>query len=38
MEAAIAFAAGGKEAIICSLDEAVAALAGHAGTRIVPNK
>lgn len=38
MEAAIAFAASGKEAIICSLDEAVAALAGNAGTRILPIK
>ncbi|MGY3777946.1 carbamate kinase [Isobaculum melis] len=38
MEAAIAFATGGKEAIICSLDEAVEALAGNAGTRILPNK
>lgn len=36
MEAAIAFAAQGKEAIICSLEEAVKALAGTAGTRILP--
>lgn len=36
MEAAIAFAAQGKESIICSLDEAVAALRGEAGTRVLP--
>ncbi|MFC5974743.1 carbamate kinase [Carnobacterium antarcticum] len=35
MEAAIAFAAQGKEAIICSLENAVDALAGTSGTRIV---
>ena len=34
IEAAIAFAKTGKEAIICSLDEAVLALEGKAGTRI----
>ncbi|MEY9977366.1 carbamate kinase [Lysinibacillus sp. RC79] len=34
MQAAIEFAKLGKEAIICSLDEAVAALEGKAGTRI----
>ncbi|MBC6314462.1 carbamate kinase [Listeria grandensis] len=38
MEAAIAFAESGKEAIICSLDAAVEALAGRAGTRILPEK
>ncbi|WP_243832093.1 carbamate kinase [Paenilisteria rocourtiae] len=38
MEAAIAFAESGKEAIICSLDAAVEALAGRAGTRIMPEK
>lgn len=38
MEAAIAFAESGKEAIICSLDAAVDALAGRAGTRILPEK
>ncbi|MBC2161379.1 carbamate kinase [Listeria booriae] len=38
MEAAIAFAESGKEAIICSLDAAVDALAGNAGTRILPEK
>lgn len=37
MEAAIAFAAQGKEAIICSLENAVDALAGTSGTRIVAN-
>ncbi|MGX7418748.1 carbamate kinase [Carnobacterium gallinarum] len=37
MEAAIAFAEQGKEAIICSLDEAVSALAGKAGTRVLPD-
>lgn len=35
MEAAIAFAAQGKEAIICSLENAVDALEGLSGTRIV---
>ncbi|MEY9970732.1 carbamate kinase [Lysinibacillus sp. RC46] len=34
MQAAIEFAKSGKEAIICSLDQAVAALEGKAGTRI----
>lgn len=34
MEAAIDFARLGKESIICSLDEAVLALQGQAGTRI----
>lgn len=34
MEAAIGFAAQGKTAIICSLEEADQALLGHAGTRI----
>ncbi|MGE7094417.1 carbamate kinase [Lysinibacillus sp. NPDC048646] len=34
MQAAIEFAKLGKEAIICSLDQAVAALDGKAGTRI----
>lgn len=36
MEAAISFASTGKEAIICSLEEAAAALEGKAGTRILP--
>lgn len=35
MQAAIEFAKLGKEAIICSLDQAVAALEGKAGTRII---
>lgn len=35
MEAAIAFASQGKEAIICSLENAVDALAGTSGTRVV---
>ncbi|MFJ7914093.1 MULTISPECIES: carbamate kinase [unclassified Lysinibacillus] len=35
MQAAIEFAKLGKEAIICSLDQAVAALEGNAGTRII---
>lgn len=35
IEAALQFAKSGKEAIICALDEAVDALAGKAGTRIV---
>lgn len=35
IEAAIQFAKTGKEAIICSLDDAVKALEGKAGTRIV---
>lgn len=35
MKAAIAFASQGKEAIICSLDNAVDALAGTSGTRII---
>lgn len=35
MEAAIDFAMQGKEAIICSLDQAAEALSGFAGTRIV---
>ncbi|MEQ6353206.1 carbamate kinase [Lysinibacillus sp. M3] len=34
MQAAIEFAKLGKEAIICSLDQAIAALDGKAGTRI----
>lgn len=34
MQAAIEFAKLGKEAIICSLDQAAAALDGKAGTRI----
>ncbi|MFS0783158.1 carbamate kinase [Bacillus sp. 1P06AnD] len=36
MEAAIEFAKAGKEAIICSLYEAVDALAGKSGTHILP--
>lgn len=35
MEAAISFASKGKEAIICSLETAVDALAGHSGTRVI---
>lgn len=35
IEAAIQFAEMGKEAIICSLDDAIDALAGKAGTRIL---
>lgn len=35
MQAAIEFAKLGKEAIICSLDQAVAALEGKAGTHII---
>ncbi|PTK95546.1 carbamate kinase [Staphylococcus gallinarum] len=35
VEAAIQFAEMGKEAIICSLDDAIEALEGKAGTRIV---
>ncbi len=38
MEAAIAFASQGKEAIICSLENAVDALAGISGTRVVPGE
>ena len=38
MEAAIAFASQGKEAIICSLENAVDALAGTSGTRVVPGE
>ncbi|KYC93807.1 hypothetical protein CHCC16736_3330 [Bacillus licheniformis] len=34
MQAAIEFAKLGKEAIICSLNQAAAALDGKAGTRI----
>lgn len=34
IQAAIEFAKSGKEAMICSLDQAVAALDGKAGTRI----
>src|SRR5699024_111402 len=37
IEAAIQFAEMGKEAIICSLDDAVEALEGKAGTRILLN-
>ncbi|EHJ06811.1 carbamate kinase [Staphylococcus simiae] len=35
MEAAIRFAESGKEAIICSLDDAIEAAEGKAGTRVV---
>lgn len=35
IQAAVEFAKTGKEAIICSLDDAVDALAGKAGTRVV---
>ncbi|KRG10979.1 carbamate kinase [Staphylococcus sp. NAM3COL9] len=35
IEAAIQFAEMGKESIICSLDDAIDALAGNAGTRIL---
>lgn len=35
MEAAIRFAESGKEAIICSLDDAIEAVEGKAGTRVV---
>lgn len=35
IEAAIQFAESGKEAIICSLDDAIDALEGKAGTRIL---
>lgn len=38
IQAAIEFAKTGKEAIICSLADAVDALEGNAGTRIIPNK
>lgn len=38
MEAAISFARAGKEAIICSLEEAAVALEGKAGTRILSKK
>ena len=37
IEAAIQFAEMGKEAIICSLDDAIEALEGKAGTRILLN-
>ncbi|MCD8915932.1 carbamate kinase [Staphylococcus simulans] len=38
IQAAIEFAETGKESIICALADAVEALEGKAGTRIVPNK